>query len=135
MTHDELVDAIIRREIFILEVPPGKREAVNKILEEIQEELDETIRRQTPVISDPESTLPPKGIITGIFLSNVFLDIVYFRPSFQPFIQQTFKSLFIKRNAIFLLSAFPDFPVQFFTVIFILDKQKRDLFIFMAFPI
>lgn len=41
MTHDELVDAIIRREISILEVPSGKREAVNKLLGEIQEELDE----------------------------------------------------------------------------------------------
>ncbi|MDM8549100.1 hypothetical protein QUF72_03435 [Desulfobacterales bacterium HSG2] len=41
MTHDELVEAIIMREISILEVPSGKREAVNKILGEIQEELDE----------------------------------------------------------------------------------------------
>ncbi len=41
MTHDDLVDAIIRREISILEVPVRHRDAVNEILQEIQEKLDE----------------------------------------------------------------------------------------------
>lgn len=40
MSPDELVDAIIRREISVLEVPPEHREAVNRMLREIQKELD-----------------------------------------------------------------------------------------------
>ncbi|MGE0084762.1 MAG: hypothetical protein AB7S75_10095 [Desulfococcaceae bacterium] len=42
MTPDELVEAIIRRKISVLEVPPEHREAVNGILREIQSELDKT---------------------------------------------------------------------------------------------
>ncbi|MEZ4525184.1 MAG: hypothetical protein R2941_04615 [Desulfobacterales bacterium] len=40
MTPDELVEAIIRRQISILEVPPEHREAVDEMLREIQSELD-----------------------------------------------------------------------------------------------
>ncbi|GBC60604.1 hypothetical protein DENIS_1561 [Desulfonema ishimotonii] len=40
MSPDDLVDAIIRREISILEVPSGHRDAVNRTLKKIQEELD-----------------------------------------------------------------------------------------------
>ena len=40
MTNDELVDAIIQRDISILEVPSEKRDAVNEILKGIQDELD-----------------------------------------------------------------------------------------------
>lgn len=40
MTPDELVEAIIRRDISVLEVPPEKRASVNEILEEIQDEMD-----------------------------------------------------------------------------------------------
>ncbi|WP_207680985.1 hypothetical protein [Desulfonema magnum] len=42
MTCDDLVDAIITREISILEVPAEHREAVNEILQEIQEQLDKS---------------------------------------------------------------------------------------------
>jgi len=40
MTPDELVEAIIRRKISVLEVPTEHREAVNEMLREIQSELD-----------------------------------------------------------------------------------------------
>ncbi|MEE4359060.1 MAG: hypothetical protein V2I97_21510 [Desulfococcaceae bacterium] len=42
MTTDELVEAVIRRKISILEVPSEHREAVNEMLQEIQSELDKT---------------------------------------------------------------------------------------------
>jgi len=40
MDPPELVDAVIRREISILEVPRRHREAVGRMLEEIQAELE-----------------------------------------------------------------------------------------------
>ncbi len=40
MTPDELVSAVIRREISILEVPKAHRKTVNRLLHEIQQELD-----------------------------------------------------------------------------------------------
>ena len=42
MTEEELVDAVIRREISILEVPREHRDSVKETLEEIQSELDKT---------------------------------------------------------------------------------------------
>ncbi|PID73799.1 MAG: hypothetical protein CSB33_01885 [Desulfobacterales bacterium] len=38
MSADDLVDAIIRREISILEVPPEQKEEVDRQLEEIRKE-------------------------------------------------------------------------------------------------
>jgi hypothetical protein len=40
MGPDELVDAVIRREISVLEVPPIHRNTVNQLLAEIQRDLD-----------------------------------------------------------------------------------------------
>ncbi len=40
MTEEELVDAVIRRDISILEVPREHRDSVKETLEEIQSELD-----------------------------------------------------------------------------------------------
>lgn len=42
MTPEELVDAVIRREISVLEVPKTHRETVNTRLAEIQKELDKS---------------------------------------------------------------------------------------------
>jgi len=42
MTPEELVDAVIRREISVLEVPKAHRETVNTRLAEIQKELDKS---------------------------------------------------------------------------------------------
>lgn len=41
MSVDDLVTAIIRKEISILEVPPNQREKVESILREVQTELDQ----------------------------------------------------------------------------------------------
>ncbi len=41
MSVDELVEAVIKREISILEVPKENRNSVNSLLEEIQSDLDE----------------------------------------------------------------------------------------------
>ena len=40
MTEEELVEAVIRRDISILEVPREHRDSVKETLEEIQSELD-----------------------------------------------------------------------------------------------
>ena len=42
MTPEELVDAVIRPEISVLEVPKAHRETVNARLAEIQKELDKS---------------------------------------------------------------------------------------------
>ena len=42
MTEEELVDAVIRRDISILEVPREHRDSVKETLEEIQSELDKS---------------------------------------------------------------------------------------------
>lgn len=42
MSPDELIDAIIRREISILEVPLKHRETVDDMIMEIRKEMDKT---------------------------------------------------------------------------------------------
>lgn len=41
MKPEELVDAVIRRDISILEVPPAHRKEVDQMLKEIQAELEQ----------------------------------------------------------------------------------------------
>ncbi|QTA80680.1 Uncharacterized protein dnl_29910 [Desulfonema limicola] len=42
MSPDELLDAVIRREISIFEVPVKHRDAVDKMIDELRRELDKT---------------------------------------------------------------------------------------------
>lgn len=42
MSPDELLDAVIRREISIFEIPVKHRDAVDKMIDELRRELDKT---------------------------------------------------------------------------------------------